>query len=102
MSNNQHSNHEEDHKHHPGYSTYFFVWFALLVLTVITVAVAGINFGNLTVATAMFIATIKSYLVLTIFMHLKVENKTFKAFVGVALFFLLISLILLFSDYSFL
>lgn len=101
MSSDNNS-HQTGEKHLTGYAAYFFVWFALLMLTVITVVVAGINFGNLTVATALFVASIKSYLVLTIFMHLKAENKIFKIFVGVALFFLLISLILLFSDYSFL
>jgi cytochrome c oxidase subunit 4 len=77
------------------------VWLALMALTGVTVAVAGINFGGLTIATALVIASIKTYLVLTIFMHLRSESKTFRAFVGVALLFLIISFILLFSDYSF-
>jgi cytochrome c oxidase subunit 4 len=72
-----------------------------MALTGITVAVAGINFGKLTVATALTIATIKTYLVLTIFMHLRSESRIFRVFVGVALLFLLISFILLFTDYSF-
>ncbi|MCC6551290.1 MAG: cytochrome C oxidase subunit IV family protein [Ignavibacteriaceae bacterium] len=101
MSGDHNSQHSGE-KHVTSYAAYFFVWFALLMLTVITVVVAGINFGNYTVATALFVASIKSYLVLTIFMHLKAESKIFKGFVGVALFFLLISLVLLFSDYSFL
>lgn len=99
MTQDQHT-HETKHNH-PGYGVYFLVWFALLVLTGITVTVAGINFGNLTIATALTVACIKSYLVLTIFMHLKIENPVFKVFVWVALFFLIISLVLLFSDYSF-
>ena len=89
-----------DHK--PTYGIYILVWLVLMTLTGVTVAVAGINFGNLTVATALTIAIIKSYLVLTFFMHLKTESVMFKIFVGVALLFLLISLALLFSDYSFL
>jgi cytochrome c oxidase subunit 4 len=96
---NQH--HEEEHSHSPGYKLYFLVWMALLILTGVTVAVAGINFGNLTIATAIAIACIKSYLVLSIFMHLKTEAKMFRIFVGVALFFILVTLALLFSDYSF-
>ncbi len=91
------------HKEHKtGYGLFILVWLALLTFTGLTVAVAGINFGNLTVATAITIAVIKSYLVLTIFMHLKFEEKPFKIFVLVALFFLIISILLLFSDYSFL
>lgn len=86
---------------HHGYGIYIFVWIGLLALTAITVAVAGINFGGLTVTTALLIATVKSYLVLKIFMHLGAEHKTFKLFVVVALFFIVISFVLLFSDYSF-
>jgi cytochrome c oxidase subunit 4 len=89
-----------EHKQH-GYGTYILVWLGLLALTGVTVAVAGINFGGLTVATALFVASIKSYLVLKIFMHLGAEQKVFKIFVIVALFFVIISFVLLFSDYSF-
>ncbi|GAB4295394.1 MAG: hypothetical protein Kow0098_17720 [Ignavibacteriaceae bacterium] len=94
----QNESHTE-HKH--GYGIYILVWIALMALTAVTVAVAGINFGNLTVTTALVIASIKGYLVLTLFMHLRNEDKTFRIFVGVAIFFILISFVLLFSDYSF-
>jgi cytochrome c oxidase subunit IV len=88
-------------EHSHGYGIYVLVWFGLLALTGLTVAVAGINIGGFTVATAIIIASVKAYLVLTIFMHLKSENKVFNVFVLVAIFFLIISFILLFSDYSF-
>ena len=94
-------NQELHAEHNQGYGVYILVWLALMALTAITVAVAGINFGGLTIATALVIASIKSFLVLKIFMHLRSESKTFRAFVGVAILFLLISFILLFSDYSF-
>lgn len=97
MEHNQELHTEHSH----GYGVYILVWLALMALTGITVAVAGINFGGLTIATALVIASIKSFLVLKIFMHLRSESKTFRAFVGVAILFLLISFILLFSDYSF-
>ncbi len=97
MEHNQELHSEHSH----GYGVYILVWLALMALTGITVAVAGINFGGLTIATALVIASIKSFLVLKIFMHLRSESKTFRAFVGVAILFLLISFILLFSDYSF-
>ncbi|QQS34583.1 MAG: cytochrome C oxidase subunit IV family protein [Ignavibacteriales bacterium] len=94
-------NHEQHAEHGHGYGIYILVWLALMALTSITVAVAGINFGALTVATALVIASVKTYLVLTIFMHLRSEQKAFRIFVGVAIFFLAISFILLFADYSF-
>lgn len=92
---------EKHEQHATGYGIYILVWMSLMILTAITVAVAGINLSNFTVATALVIASIKSYLVLTIFMHLRSEEKAFRIFVGVAIFFILISIILLFSDYSF-
>lgn len=89
------------HENTHGYGKYVLVWLALLTFTGITVAVAGINFGRLTVAAALIIASVKTYLVLTIFMHLKLEQKVFRIFVIVAIFFLSVSFVLLFSDYSF-
>jgi cytochrome c oxidase subunit 4 len=94
-------NQEVHTEHSHGYGVYILVWLGLMTLTGVTVAVAGINFGGMTIATALIIASIKTYLVLTIFMHLRSESKTFRVFVGVALLFLIISFILLFSDYSF-
>jgi len=90
---------ENHNTHNHSYAPYIIVWLALLTFTAITVAVAGINFGNATIAIALIIASIKTYLVLTIFMHLNIENKTFKIFVVIAIFFLAISFVLLFSDY---
>jgi cytochrome c oxidase subunit 4 len=84
-----------------GYGIYILVWLGLLTLTGVTVAVAGINFGALTIATALIIASVKSYLVLNIFMHLRIEQRVFRIFLLVALFFFIISIVLLFADYSF-
>ena len=88
MEHNQ-EEHLEHTEHSHGYGVYILVWLALMSLTGVTVAVAGINFGGLTIATALVIASIKSFLVLKIFMHLRSESKTFRAFVGVALLFLI-------------
>lgn len=88
-------------QHSHGYGIYILVWLALISLTGLTAAVAGINFGRLSIAVALLIAAIKSYLVLTEFMHLKTEQRAFKVFLFVALFFLGISFTLLFTDYTF-
>jgi cytochrome c oxidase subunit 4 len=92
---------QAEHTSH-SYSIYILVWLGLLTLTVLTTVVAGINFGALTIAIALLIASTKSYLVLTVFMHLRIEQRAFKIFIFVAMFFLIISFVLLFSDYSFL
>ncbi len=88
-------------EHSHGYGIYVLVWLGLMALTGFTVAVAGINIGGFTIVTALIIASVKAYLVLSIFMHLRSESKVFRVFVLVAAFFLIISFILLFSDYSF-
>ena len=88
-------------EHSHGYGIYVLVWLGLMALTGLTVAVAGINIGGLTVATALIIASVKAYLVITIFMHLRSESTVFRVFGLVAAFFLIITFILLFSDYSF-
>jgi len=87
-------------KNNTGYTKYILVWFALIILTGLTVSLAGMDLGRITVATALLIASIKSSLVLSVFMHLKSEQKAFKVFVLVALFFIVVSFVLLFSDYS--
>jgi cytochrome c oxidase subunit 4 len=93
--------HDKHQEHSHSYGIYVLVWLALMALTSITVAVAGIDIGRFTVATALIIASFKAYLVLTIFMHLRSESKTFLVFVFVSLLFLGISFALLFADYSF-
>jgi len=93
--------HDYYHEHSHTYGIYIIVWLALMALTAVTVAVAGMDIDRFTVATALIIASIKAYLVLTIFMHLRSESKAFVVFVLVALFFLGISFVLLFADYSF-
>jgi cytochrome c oxidase subunit IV len=95
------SKHESHENHVTGYGIYLLVWLGLLMLTGITVAVAGIDFGRISITVALLIAAIKSWLVLTIFMHLKFEDTTFKIFVFVAVITFVILIVLLFFDYLF-
>ena len=50
---------------------------------------------------ALFIAAIKSALVINIFMHIKFEEKIFKVFLALSGMTLLIIFILTFTDFSF-
>jgi len=88
--------------HKPTYGIYILVWLVLMMLTGATVAVAGINLGNITIVIVLTIAVIQAYLALTFFMRLEKENAMFKIFIGIALLFLVVSISLLFSNYSFL
>jgi len=96
-----HANTAEEEHHGSGFQVNTLVWIDLLILTLITVRIAFFDLQNLTVAVALLIATIKTYLVGTYFMHLKFESKIISIFIGlVALVFVLV-MVILFSDYLF-
>lgn len=82
--------------------TYRKVLGTLLFLTVITVAVAkpvtGVDFGVLNAFVAMLIASIKAYLVLSIFMHLKYDSKVNMGIFISAVFFLVLMFLFCYFD----
>lgn len=92
---------EHSNKNHPGYLTYIFVWLALLVFTSITVTIAGIDLGKYTLFIALFIAAIKSALVINVFMHIKFEEKIFRVFIALSGSTLIIIFVLTFFDFLF-
>jgi cytochrome c oxidase subunit 4 len=93
----------EDHQQHEiiGYGRYVLIWLGLLALTCTTVTFAGMNLGRWIIITALTIASIKSMLVLNVFMHLKYEDRIFRIFVGVAIATFIIFISLTFFDYAF-
>ncbi|MGD1043748.1 MAG: cytochrome C oxidase subunit IV family protein [Bacteroidota bacterium] len=105
MSNktNKETAQPEDHQQHQiiGYGRYVLIWLGLLALTCTTVTFAGINLGRWIIITALTIASIKSMLVLNIFMHLKYEDRIFRIFVGIAIITFIIFISLTFFDYAF-
>lgn len=94
MQNEEHTNHSLSH----GYGIYILVWLGLLALTSITVTVAGIDLGQLALAVALFIAAVKSSLVINYFMHIKFEEAIFKVFLLVSGLTLLVIFVLTFFD----
>lgn len=84
--------------HIVSYSTYIFIWLCLMVFTCLTVTVAGMNFGILTIFTALLIASVKTIMVLYYFMHLKYEMKVFKIMFLVTIITLTIFIVITFSD----
>jgi len=92
---------EHHHQHSISFRRYFLIWLGLLVLTCSTVSLAGINLGRWIIITALTIASIKSLLVLNIFMHLRFEERIFRIFVFVALVTFVIFITLTFFDYAF-
>lgn len=83
------------------YGHYVLLWFGLLALTALTVALAGIELGRWVIITALAIASIKSLLVLSVFMHLQFEDRVFRVFALVAFVTLMVFLVLTFFDYAF-
>lgn len=90
-------------KHHIiSLGTYRKILMALLVLTVVTVGVAkpvtGVDFGLFNTFVAMLIASIKAYLVLSIFMHLKYDNKVNAGIFVTSVFFLIVMFLFSYFD----
>ncbi|MDX9727757.1 MAG: cytochrome C oxidase subunit IV family protein [Bacteroidales bacterium] len=90
-----------DEKHISSYQSLVIVLVILLFLTTISVLVTGFHLGALTVAVALLIASVKVYIVLTQFMHLKFENRFLRlAVTGVFALFAVVTIIT-FIDYYF-
>jgi len=93
---------DDHHENHiTPYITHLKVLVTLLFLTFATIAVTYVELGALTVTVALLIATVKVFIVITWFMHLKYEEPIFRYFViGVFLLFALI-IFITFFDYAF-
>jgi cytochrome c oxidase subunit 4 len=83
------------------YGQLILIWLGLLSLTGITVSLAGISLGRWVIITALGIASVKSLLVLNVFMHLRFEDRVFRIFALVAGSTLAIFIVLTFFDYAF-
>lgn len=88
----------EEHAHIVPYKTFLVIWIILLILTAVTVAVAQYNLGALNIWVALGIATLKSALVIAVFMHMKYESLLFKLALLSALAILAIFIGLTFVD----
>ena len=95
MSNN-------DEKHHiVPYRTFLLVLLALLVFTFISIGVTNYNLGPVTVLVALLLATFKTILVLTYFMHLKYDVKMFGILIAAVLALIGVVIFITFLDYLF-
>ncbi len=83
------------------FGTYFLIWLGLLNLTGLTIAVTVFHLGRLSVLGAIVIASIKAFLVLNEFMHLKYEKNIFKWMFLVTLVCLTIFIGFTFFDVAF-
>jgi len=77
--------HVEHAEHIVSYKTLVAIWLALLVLTAATVLITRADLGAAKVWAALGIASLKSGLVIAVFMHMKYEARLFRIILFVAL-----------------
>jgi len=85
--------------HITDYRVYGWVLLALLIFTTITITVTWIDLSAFTVMVALIIASVKSFIVLRYFMHLKFESRMFAVFVVMVLSIYVLVIGLTFFDY---
>jgi cytochrome c oxidase subunit IV len=84
--------------HIVSYRTYIFVWIALLALLAITIAASKLYLSSYSVLINLLIASIKAFLVLIFFMHLKYEGRFLQGLVVITIAVLTSIIALTFSD----
>jgi len=89
-----------EEKHHiVPYRVYIIVLLALLALTFASIGITGIELGAYTVAGALLFACVKTFLVLTWFMHLKYDKKYIAAMVAFVFLLFFVVIVITFLDY---
>ncbi len=87
--------------HITSYALNFKVLLVLLLLTMTSILVIKFHLGAFTVALALILASIKTTIVLTYFMHLKYENLLLRLMVGGVFLLFAIIIVITFIDYYF-
>ncbi|MFZ4398560.1 MAG: cytochrome C oxidase subunit IV family protein [Bacteroidales bacterium] len=77
------------------------VLLVLMLLTFLTISITSIHLAAFTVTIALLIAGVKSFLVLSYFMHLKYESLLLRILVGIVFVLFFIIILITFIDYSF-
>jgi len=101
MEQHDHSVEHNEATHVVSYARYIMIWIGLVMLTGTTVALSGMDLGRWIILTALTIASVKTTLVLAVFMHLKFEDRMYRFFVLIVGVTFLIFLSLTFFDYAF-
>ncbi|MFM2290351.1 MAG: hypothetical protein RIS29_164 [Bacteroidota bacterium] len=93
-----------DHKasHHiTDYRTLGKILLVLMFLTLMTILVTSFELGAFTVTVALLIASVKVFLVLSYFMHLKYESLLLRILVGMVFLLFALIIVITFIDYAF-
>lgn len=87
-------------KHHIiSYKTYLIILIGLIALTLLSVGITNIELREYTVAAALLLAGIKSYIVLSYFMHLKYDKPMYRRMVYFVFILFFAVLFITFVDY---
>jgi cytochrome c oxidase subunit 4 len=90
----------EEKKHHiSSFNSLLMVLIGLFIMTGISVMITEIHFSTFSVGVALLLASIKGYLVLTYFMHLKYDEPIFRIMVFLILLLFAIVIGITFIDY---
>ena len=87
--------------HITSYALNLKVLLVLLILTMTSILVIKFHLGAYTVALALILASIKTTIVLTYFMHLKFESLILRLMVGFVFLLFAIIIVITFIDYYF-
>ena len=90
---------KESSHHVVPYKTYIIILIALLALTFGSIGITEIDLGAYTVAGALLFAVVKSFLVLSNFMHLKYDKPYIRAMVIFVFAVFIVTIIITFLDY---
>jgi cytochrome c oxidase subunit 4 len=91
----------ENTHHIVPYRTYGLILVLLVILTGISVAVTQIELSRWATLAALLLACTKSALVLAVFMHLKFDQRIYKAMVIFIILVMAAVIVLTFFDYGF-
>lgn len=83
------------------YKTLGKILIVLMFLTFVTIAITSVHLGPLTVTVALLIAGVKSFLVLSNFMHLKYESLLLRILVAMVFVLFALIVVITFIDYAF-
>ena len=82
------------------YRTFIIVLLALLAFTFISIGVTSYELGPFTVVAALLLATCKTILILTYFMHLKYDVRMFAILITAVLVLIGVVMFITFLDFS--
>ena len=84
---------------HPSKKTYYTIFTILIAMTLFTIQAAFIDLGPLNTPIALGIASFKAILVILYFMHVRYNPKLLWLFIGGAVAWLVLMILVTMSDY---